>query len=130
VLGTALRRQRLCPLRCRPRQGPGRQCAGPRHRLLGEDYGFLDLKQTAFDLSDRGVKGRVAPTGLDAFLYTERGVYRSGETVYLTSLLRDAKGAAVTGLPLTIVVKRPDGVEYRRRQVEDQGAGGRAHSIR
>jgi uncharacterized protein YfaS (alpha-2-macroglobulin family) len=27
------------------------------------------------------------------------------------------------------VVKRPDGVEYRRRQVEDQGAGGRAHAI-
>ncbi|HVL21408.1 MAG TPA: MG2 domain-containing protein, partial [Amaricoccus sp.] len=96
---------------------------------LAEDFGFLDLKQTAFDLSDRGVKGRVAPAGLDAFLYTERGVYRSGETVYLTSLLRDPKGAAVTGLPLTIVVKRPDGVEYRRRQVEDQGAGGRAHAI-
>ncbi|HEV7258124.1 MAG TPA: alpha-2-macroglobulin [Bosea sp. (in: a-proteobacteria)] len=96
---------------------------------LGEDYGFLDLKQTAFDLSDRGVKGRVAPAGLDAYLYTERGVYRSGETVYLTSLLRDARGAAVAGLPLTLVVKRPDGVEYRRRQVEDQGAGGRAHSI-
>ncbi|SFI45548.1 hypothetical protein SAMN05216304_102829 [Bosea sp. OK403] len=110
-------------------KGQGGNAPGLVTALLGEDYGFLDLKQTAFDLSDRGVKGRVAPSGLDAYLYTERGVYRSGETVYLTSLLRDAKGAAVTGLPLTIVVKRPDGVEYRRRQVEDQGAGGRAHSI-
>jgi uncharacterized protein YfaS (alpha-2-macroglobulin family) len=110
-------------------KGEGGNAPGLVTAGLGEDYGFLDLKQTAFDLSDRGVKGRVAPAGLDAFLYTERGVYRSGETVYLTSLLRDAKGAAVTGLPLTIVVKRPDGVEYRRRQVEDQGAGGRAHSI-
>jgi uncharacterized protein YfaS (alpha-2-macroglobulin family) len=110
-------------------KGSGGNSPGLVTALLGEDYGFLDLKQTAFDLSDRGVKGRVAPTGLDAFLYTERGVYRSGETVYLTSLLRDAKGATVAGLPLTIVVKRPDGVEYRRRQVEDQGAGGRAHSI-
>ncbi|SEG32704.1 alpha-2-macroglobulin family protein [Bosea lathyri] len=110
-------------------KGQGGNAPGLVTALLGEDYGFLDLKQTAFDLSDRGVKGRVAPTGLDAYLYTERGVYRSGETVYLTSLLRDARGAAVTGLPLTISVKRPDGVEYRRRQVEDQGAGGRAHSI-
>lgn len=110
-------------------KGQGGNAPGLVTAALAEDYGFLDLKQTAFDLSDRGVKGRVAPTGLDAYLYTERGVYRSGETVYLTSLLRDAKGAAVTGLPLTIVVKRPDGVEYRRRQVEDQGAGGRAHSI-
>ncbi|BCB17969.1 alpha-2-macroglobulin [Bosea sp. ANAM02] len=110
-------------------KGQGGNAPGLVTASLAEDYGFLDLKQTAFDLSDRGVKGRVAPAGLDAYLYTERGVYRSGETVYLTTLLRDAKGAAVTGLPLTIVVKRPDGVEYRRRQVEDQGAGGRAHSI-
>ncbi len=110
-------------------KGQGGNAPGLVTATLAEDYGFLDLKQTAFDLSDRGVKGRVAPSGLDAFLYTERGVYRSGETVYLTSLLRDARGAAVTGLPLTLVVKRPDGVEYRRRQVEDQGAGGRAHSI-
>lgn len=110
-------------------KGQGGNAPGLVTASFAEDYGFLDLKQTAFDLSDRGVKGRVAPSGLDAFLYTERGVYRSGETVYLTSLLRDAKGAAITGLPLTIVVRRPDGVEYRRRQVEDQGAGGRAHSI-
>ncbi|MGO4671566.1 alpha-2-macroglobulin [Bosea sp. 2YAB26] len=110
-------------------KGQGGNAPGLVTALLDEDYGFLDLKQTAFDLSDRGVKGRVAPAGLDAYLYTERGVYRSGETVYLTSLLRDSAGAAVTGLPLTLVVKRPDGVEYRRRQVEDQGAGGRAHSI-
>jgi hypothetical protein len=96
---------------------------------LAGDHGFLDLKQSAFDLSDRGVKGRAAPAALDAFLYTERGVYRSGETVHVTTLLRDQKGAAVTGLPLTIIVKRPDGVEYRRQTVQDQGAGGRAISV-
>lgn len=110
-------------------KGQGGNAPGLVTAALDDDYGFIDLKQTAFDLSDRGVKGRVAPAGLDAYLYTERGVYRSGETVYLTALLRDPKGAAITGLPLTIVVRRPDGVEYRRRQVEDQGAGGRAHSI-
>lgn len=96
---------------------------------IAGDYGFLDLTQTAFDLTDRGVKGRVAPSGLDAFAYAERGVYRPGETVHLTTLLRDARGAAVTGLPLTIVIRRPDGVEYRRALVEDQGSGGRALSV-
>ena len=80
----------------------------------------------AFDLTDRGVGGRDAPDALDAFLYTERGVYRSGETVFVTALLRDAKGEAKTGLPLTLVVKRPDGVEYKRAIVADQGLGGRA----
>lgn len=96
---------------------------------LKGDYGFLDLGQAAFDLSDRGVKGRVAPKALDALLYTERGVYRSGETVNVTALLRDLKGVAVPGLPLTLVAKRPDGVEYRRAVVEDQGLGGRAFSL-
>ena len=91
------------------------------------DYAFLNLKGPAFDLSDRGVKGRPAASGLDAFVYTERGVYRSGETVHVMSLLRDAQGAAALNVPLTLVVERPDGIEYRRIAVPDQGVGG--HSL-
>ena len=90
------------------------------------DYAFLSLKAPAFDLSDRGVSGRAAPAGLDAFVFTERGVYRSGETVQITALLRDGKAIAVEGVPLTLVVERPDGVEYRRAVLADQGLGGRA----
>ncbi|WP_036261946.1 alpha-2-macroglobulin family protein [Methylocapsa aurea] len=89
------------------------------------DYGFLDLEQSAFDLADRGVKGRPAAAALDALVFAERGVYRPGETVFITALLRDDKGAARPALPLTLVAKRPDGVEYKRVQVEDQGDGGR-----
>jgi alpha-2-macroglobulin len=89
------------------------------------DYAFLSLKGDAFDLSDRGVSGRAVPAGADAFVYAERGVYRSNETVYLTALLRDGQGNAVTGGPLTLVIERPDGVEFRRAVLPDQGAGGR-----
>ncbi|MBV8791549.1 MAG: alpha-2-macroglobulin family protein, partial [Pseudolabrys sp.] len=93
------------------------------------DYAFLNLKSPAFDLSDRGVTGRPVPAGLDAFVYTERGVYRSGETVQITALLRDARGVAALNVPLTLVVERPDGVEYKRVTVADQGLGGRSLSI-
>ncbi len=93
------------------------------------DYAFLSLKAPAFDLSDRGVSGRVVPAGLDAFVYSERGVYRSGETVQLTALLRDGQGMAALNVPLTLVVERPDGVEYRRAVVPDQGVGGRALAV-
>ncbi|MET0301562.1 MAG: MG2 domain-containing protein, partial [Methyloceanibacter sp.] len=93
------------------------------------DYAFLSLKQSAFDLTDRGVAGRDAPQGLDAFVFTERGVYRTGETVYVTALLRDAAGIAVPGVDLTLVVERPDGVEYRRSVVPDQGIGGRSLAV-
>jgi alpha-2-macroglobulin len=93
------------------------------------DYAFLSLKSPAFDLSDRGVTGRPVPAGLDAFVYTERGVYRTGETVAVTALLRDARGSAVANVPLTLVIARPDGVEYRRALVADQGLGGHSMSV-
>src|SRR5437762_3203110 len=93
------------------------------------DYAFLSLKTSAFDLTDRGVAGRAVPAGADAFVYAERGVYRSNETVYLTALVRDGQGNAVTGGPLTLVIQRPDGVEYRRAVLPDQGAGGRSMSV-
>ncbi|MGA2287418.1 alpha-2-macroglobulin family protein [Bradyrhizobium sp.] len=94
------------------------------------DYAFLSLKSNAFDLTDRGVSGRTAPAGADAFVYAERGVYRSNETVYLTALLRDGRGNAVTGGPLTLVIERPDGVEFRRAVLPDQGAGGRSLALK
>src|SRR5882724_1350000 len=93
------------------------------------DYAFLSLKTDAFDLSDRGVSGRAVPAGADAFVYAERGVYRSNETVYLTALLRDGQGNAMAGGPLTLVIERPDGVEFRRAVLPDQGAGGRSMTL-
>ena len=91
------------------------------------DNAFLSLKAPAFDLTDRGVGGRPAPNGLDAFVYAERGVYRSGETAYLTALVRSPQGVAAADVPLTFVIERPDGVEFRRTLVADQGLGG--HSL-
>jgi len=88
------------------------------------DFNFLDLRRPAFDLSDRGVDGR-APSGpLDAYLYTERGIYRPGETVHLTGLLRDPTAQAVAGRSLTVKFLKPDGGEFRRFALRDQGAGG------
>ena len=95
----------------------------------GGDYGFLVLTAAGFDLSDRGVDGRAAPGPLDALVYTERGVYRPGETVHVTTLLRDQDGRGVENLPLTFVFERPDGAEDRRAAVEDAGAGGRTFDL-
>ncbi|MDB5586594.1 MAG: alpha-2-macroglobulin [Devosia sp.] len=88
------------------------------------DYAFLDMSKTAFDLTDRGVEGRPSPGPLDAFATTERGVYRPGETVFLTALLRDVHAKAVLDLPLTLQVERPDGVLASTELLKDSGAGG------
>jgi uncharacterized protein YfaS (alpha-2-macroglobulin family) len=88
------------------------------------DYAFLDITAAAFDLTDRGVKGRGEPGPVDAFAYTDRGVYRPGETVHLTTLVRTSAGAA-SPVPVTLILARPDGVEHARIALTDQGLGGR-----
>ncbi len=85
------------------------------------DFNFLEIGRAAFDLSDRGVSGRKQPGPVDAYLYTDRGIYRPGETVHLTALVRDDKAAAMSGLPVMVRLLRPDGVEVDRRQL----AGGK-----
>ncbi|MBA3909625.1 MAG: PAN domain-containing protein [Rhodobacter sp.] len=94
-----------------------------------KDIAFLSLTDPEFDLSDRGVAGREAAPPVDVFVTTDRGAYRAGETVYVTALARDPRTAAVEGLPLTAVLLRPDGVEYSRQLVEDQGAGGHVFAL-
>ncbi|HVG49638.1 MAG TPA: MG2 domain-containing protein, partial [Rubellimicrobium sp.] len=88
------------------------------------DMAFLSLMDPAFDLSDRGVEGRGAAGPLDAFLTTDRGAYRAGETIHATALLRDDRAQAVPGVPLTAVLTRPDGVEYARQTSANDAAGG------
>ncbi|GAA0783292.1 alpha-2-macroglobulin [Roseibium denhamense] len=94
------------------------------------DFSFLDLRKPAFDLSDRGVDGRPAPGPLDVFSWTDRGIYKAGETVRAQALLRTANALAQEGLPLTFVFNRPDGVEHARYTVEDSGLGGHLQDLR
>ncbi|GGB08549.1 membrane protein [Brucella endophytica] len=88
------------------------------------DYVFLDLTRTGFDLSDRGVAGRPVPGPIDVVAWTERGIYRPGETVHATALARDHAAMAVENLPLTFIFARPDGVEDRRMVSPGAALGG------
>lgn len=105
--------------------------AAPRHvtaRGADGDLAFLDLDSASFDLSDRGVEGRAHPGPLDAWLWTERGIYRPGETVNLLALLRDAAGDAAS-VPLTLRLKRPNGTVAAEMVPQPDPAGGRAWAI-
>ncbi len=98
-------------------------------KLGDADMAFLSLKDAEFDLSDRGVAGRPAAPPVDVFMATDRGAYRAGETVNVTALARDSEMKAIEALPLTAVLKRPDGVEYSRAVVADGGAGGHVFAL-
>ncbi len=88
------------------------------------DLSFLELDRPPLDLVELGTAGRAPPGPLDVFLWTERGVYRPGETVHLGALLRDATARAVAELPLTLKVQRPDGVETERLVLPADPTGG------
>jgi uncharacterized protein YfaS (alpha-2-macroglobulin family) len=86
------------------------------------DLAFLDLNAASFDLSDRGVEGRAHPGPIDAWAWTERGIYRPGETVNLLALLRTDGGEA-TDIPVTVRLRRPNGT-VASESVPPRGASG------
>ncbi len=90
----------------------------------GGNFAFQDLTAPAFDLSDRGVSGRTAPPAFQAFMYTERGIYRPGETIQLMALLRDRLGNAIGNTPLKLVLRRPDGVADKSLVLTPAADGG------
>ncbi len=95
----------------------------------GDDMAFLSLRDAAFDLSDRGVEGRAAAGPIDVFLTPDRGAYRAGETIHLTALMRDGAALALPSIPLTAILRRPDGVEYSRITSTSDQAGGHVFAL-
>ncbi len=89
------------------------------------DFSFISLDQSPLELSDRGVSGHQPPGALQTYLYADRGIYRPGEKIHLGYLLRNDLSAAQTGVPVTIVLYRPDGKEaYKTVQQPDDAGGG------
>ena len=89
-----------------------------------QDFAILDATQAAFDLSDRGVAGRDVPGPLDAFVYTDRGIYRPGEHIHAMALLRDRVGAAIDDGGIVLSLHRPNGAVFRRSVSTPAPAGG------
>ncbi|CAK0740606.1 alpha-2-macroglobulin [Gammaproteobacteria bacterium] len=105
-------------------RGTGGNAAMAVTGYAGTDFSVLDLTNASFDLSDRGVGGRTPPGALDAFVYTDRGVYRQGETVHLSVLLRDDQTRSVESFPLTVKVTRPNKTEYQSGLLPAGPSGG------
>jgi uncharacterized protein YfaS (alpha-2-macroglobulin family) len=101
---------------------------------LGDDFSAMELNRPGLDLSDQGVEGREDAHAVDAFLYTDRGIYRPGETIDAVGLIRDRVGKALApGLnangPIALALKRPDGVEAGHWRLDPNEAGGIAQAI-
>ncbi|PWE18132.1 alpha-2-macroglobulin [Marinicauda salina] len=96
---------------------------GNRPRLLAAygpdgDFAVLDLTRAPVDLSEHPVSGRGRTGAADAYLYFDRGIYRPGETVRASGLLRDPEGFALTDRPGTLVLTAPNGLEHASQRFE------------
>ena len=96
------------------------------------DFAVLDLDRSPMDLSNQNVGGRTvessidgreAKTAVDGYLYTDRGIYRPGETVHLVGLVRDQEAKAVKDRAGYLVIRRPSGVEYQRIRFTGSASG-------
>jgi uncharacterized protein YfaS (alpha-2-macroglobulin family) len=92
----------------------------------GGGFSLLDFGAPAVELADRSGGGRSDPGDLDSFLAVGQAVYRPGDRIQVTALLRDAAARAVAGRDLILRLVRPDGLELARQTVADQGLGGYA----
>lgn len=78
------------------------------------DLAVLDLSRAPVDLSEASTGGRQTPGLVDGYVYSERGIYRPGEMVHLTALMRDRAGNAIENRAGNLIVYRPNGLEADR----------------
>ena len=82
----------------------------------GGDTSMLPFNQPALDLSEFAVAGR-DNAWFDVFTWSGRDLYRPGETVRISALLRDNDGKPVKPQPVFLRLKQPDGKTFRETRL-------------
>ncbi len=98
----------------------------------GRDVSMLPFNQPALDLSEFAVSGR-EQAWFDVFAWSGRDLYRPGETVQLSALLRDQDGqpivekagakAGKTPQPLFLRYVQPDGKTFLETRLQPDAQG-------
>ncbi len=85
----------------------------------GDDFSFLQLSSYHLSTSAFNVSGAPFLTeGYEAFLYTERKVYRPGETVNLVGIVRDKYSKAPASLPIRVEILTPYDSVFKEFQTQ------------
>lgn len=109
----------------------------PERRTKGEP--FAVVVRTADDMTflaladsmrvdetcaDGARSGYLGADEVDAFVWTERGIYRHGERIFVHALVRDRRQKSAGSLPVVLKLKSPKGVVYADRTLvaDDEGA--------
>lgn len=90
----------------------------------GQQRGYLKLDDgSALNVSEFDVTGEAVNKGLKGFLYGERGVWRPGDSLYLTFVLQDVLGRLPKDHPVVLELTDPQG-RLDQRHVRTSGIDG------
>jgi len=90
-----------------------------------DDFNYLPFNNTGVNTSRFDVGGkRNNSTGLDAFIYAERDIYRPGEKVNFSVILRDRNWKSPGDIPVKLKFLLPNGKELKsfRKNLNEQGS--------
>jgi uncharacterized protein YfaS (alpha-2-macroglobulin family) len=96
------------------------------------DFNYLPFNTTRVNTSRFDVGGRsISPTGIDAFVYGERDIYRPGETLNASVILRDINWKSPGEIPVKMRLLMPNGKELKslRKTTNIEGSAEIAVSI-
>jgi uncharacterized protein YfaS (alpha-2-macroglobulin family) len=91
----------------------------------GDDFNYLPFNSTRVNVSRFNVGGkRNNASGLDAFVYAERDIYRPGEKVNFSVIVRDREWKNPGEIPLKMKFLLPNGKELKtfRKSLNEEGS--------
>lgn len=90
----------------------------------GHDLSYLQFSECMIYTGDFDISGRpYVSKGQEAFIYSDRGVYRPGETVHLVSVVRGPGGGLTREFPYILSVKDPQGRDFKDFKLSTKDAG-------
>ena len=88
------------------------------------DVSFIELEKCAISETDFDTSGRpYLSSDYEAFLYTDRGIYRPGETAHLRAILRGVGHETPESFPIIFDIKKPDTRQFKKLNAMLSGFG-------
>lgn len=83
---------------------------------IGNDLNVVSVKRgSELSTSTFNVSGEVIQKGLKGYIYGERGVWRPGDTLFLSFMLNDRENKLPENHPVTMELSNPLGQMYKRK---------------
>ena len=86
----------------------------------GNEKGYLRMPENmSLSVSDFNVGGEVIQKGIKGYIYTERGVWRPGDTIFVSFILNDSEKKLPANHPVTLKLFNPQNISVVKKSVNN-----------